>query len=69
MGLSLYEIGAEVNIGGVIAKITAATVREKEKVTYEVVWWDGPIRHCQWIEECEIRVEPSRVQVGFRGAE
>ncbi len=47
--------------------VTAVCIRHYEHVTYEVVWWDGRQRKCEWLEGCELTVpgEMNFQPIGF----
>lgn len=48
------------------AVITAVNIRE-EGTTYEVVWWDGKARKCEWVTAAEIDAgDDERRRIGFR---
>lgn len=69
--MEIIPIGAPVRLKAagipVPAQVTAATIREGGKVTYEVVWWTGTTREQQWVESCEIEPDAAdRTAIGFR---
>lgn len=51
----------------VVGTVTAVCLRDKS-ITYEIVWWDGRIRKCEWVSEGEaIPIEgSSETKLGFR---
>lgn len=70
--LKIHRIGSFVHLetGGEPQKamVTAVTVRESDKLTYEVVWWSGTTRMCVWAEACEIDASESGMRpatIGF----
>jgi hypothetical protein len=75
--LEVLAIGAAVHIGPaagthpdpIAAMVTAVTIRAAGQVVYEVVWWDGRSRHCEWVQPCEITTDgPARMMtIGFAG--
>lgn len=38
--------------------ITAVTHHHGGRVCYQVAWWDGGTRYCEWVEECELSARP-----------
>ena len=60
-----FRIGQDVFIGGDIpGKVTSLSVRgsglsHQQWKTYEVSYWDGRVRHSEWLPECEIAVKKS----------
>jgi hypothetical protein len=67
--MGYYPIGSRVLVGDGMfgGMVTAVTIREGGKATYEIVWWDKAIRFCQWFEACEVQSvtdQPSET-IGF----
>jgi len=65
--LSVFSPGLPVFVGGdVPATITAVCVRACG-VTYEVAWWSGTGRQCQWVEAHEVTAKAGvpTTAVGF----
>jgi hypothetical protein len=54
-------------VGGQAAQVTAASIRSAA-LSYEVVWWDGKTRCCQWVDPCEIDSagEVEKQTIGFK---
>ncbi len=48
--------------------ILQVAIGEKGRVSYQVGWWDGRQRRCEWLEQVEVerQNEALRVRVGFR---
>ena len=73
--LSLLAVGTKVEIGygadHVVGHVNAICIRERDYVTYEVVWWDGRNRRSEWLARGEIRaIDASSTQmahIGFAG--
>lgn len=64
--ISVYAVGAQVDVGGIRAVVTAVIIREAGHVTYEVVWWKDGSRNCVMVEAWEVEVrETSRLTIGF----
>jgi hypothetical protein len=69
--VEIVPIGSFVNLvtGGEPqrAQVTAVQIRERNKVTYEVVWWSGATRSTAWVESCEVTAlgDDRPVAVGF----
>jgi predicted transcriptional regulator len=59
--------GSAVIIGeNIEATITAVTLRD-QNIFYEVVWWDGRIRRCEWLQRKELKVtgKGKTIKIGF----
>lgn len=56
MFTEMIPIGTKVkfanNIDGVVV---ACTIRAMGRI-YNVVWWDGRSRRCEWLEEIELEI-------------
>ncbi len=71
--LQVTPIGTPVRFGGndgdrIPGVVNAICVREGDHVTYEVVYWDGRTRKCEWMERRELIVEEKVakvVRIGF----
>ena len=63
----MYSIGSDVRVGGRTVKIIGAAIREGGPKSYEVVWWDGASRKCEWIDPIEIEQGSAERQtrIGF----
>lgn len=49
--------GAEVLVGGINAIVVATKIYANNRITYEVVWWDGGQRFIEELESFEISLE------------
>ena len=65
--VTAYAIGTEVELygHGAAVLVTAVTLREGGKLTYEVVWWSNGSRCLAWVEACELRPLPTPGVVAF----
>ena len=66
--LIVYRPGSEVDLGqGLKGTINQAAVAARGHVRYEVVWWIGNDRKCEWLEEHEILSVPvaDMLRIGF----
>lgn len=68
----VFEPGCNVFLDGLkepIAFVAAVTIQPGRRIQYQVVWWDGTSRHCEWLEEFELRATANTptVQIGFCG--
>ncbi len=63
-----YDIGATVKIANELTGVvTAISIRAYQNL-YEVVWWDGKTRKCEWLQDVELKAvsgEP-QLRIGFR---
>ena len=48
--------GAKVLFANNIDGLVVAVCDRFGRLTYEVVWFDGRMRHSQWLEACEIEL-------------
>lgn len=71
----IHRVGSFVRLetGGEPQKalVTGVTIREGDKLTYEVVWWSGTTRTCVWVEACEVDASESGMRpqtIGFISA-
>lgn len=65
--MEFFAIGSPVLIEeDVTGKITAICIRS-DNVQYEVVWWSGRSRYCEWLEPCEITMvaDTQTTAIGF----
>lgn len=69
--MQLFPIGQSVkldeNITGVI---TAILIHSNTYVEYQVVWWDGNTRNCQYVSDIEIKPDNQNyksLNIGFKG--
>jgi hypothetical protein len=61
--------GAMVDLGrGLVGKVVQVCLRPQGEA-YQVAWWDGNYRKCEWLESCELTAcEERRTEaIGFRG--
>lgn len=69
--IEVFPIGARVTIdpeGEITAEITAILILSNG-IQYQVVWWDGRLRKCEYLNEAEIQGTTPKQQIGFRNAE
>ena len=70
--LEVIACGEVVSIGGegdepIKAIVTGVLVRG-DLVQYEVVWWNGRARSCEWVNACEVvsaDATPAKRAIGF----
>lgn len=65
--MTVIQCGQEVFIGNgeISATVTAVFIRF-DRVSYEVVWWDGRNRKCECLEACEVEGKKASTSViGF----
>lgn len=65
--MTLIEIGAKVEVveQGVRGIVTAISIRP-QGISYEVVWWDGKTRKCEFLEEMEVmQMSRNTKTIGF----
>jgi len=50
------------------ATVVAVCLYDSERVSYQVAWWDGRSRRCEWLESCEVKPAKNSPlkTVGFR---
>jgi hypothetical protein len=54
--LQTYPVGAKIILNDdVAATVSGVCVRANEAVTYEVVYWSGSSRHCEWVQSFEVQ--------------
>lgn len=70
--ISIIPPGANVRIGGssedeFAGVVCQACIREGGAVQYQVAWWNGRERRCEWLEACEVVTaqEAARQEIGF----
>lgn len=64
----VWPVGAKVIVGTDITG-TVTGIMLRAGVTYEVVWWDGRTRRCEWLAECEIKPgseDSTKLRIGFK---
>ena len=56
--MSTDLLGAKVYIGGDIpAVVNGILTRVNGGLEYEVIWWDGRTRRCEWVSPLEVTLE------------
>ena len=68
----VFEPGTKVSLVGStrLAIISRVMLLGHQYVDYEVIWWDGSTRHCEWLHSFEVEwCDGERQQIGFRVAE
>lgn len=51
-------LGRRCKIGGDIpAVINGVLERQNGGLEYEVIWWEGRARHCEWVQPQEVTIE------------
>lgn len=53
--------------GGLVGKILQICLEPGNRIRYQVAWFDGPTRRCEWLEAFEVHpsdLQPARL-VGF----
>lgn len=67
--IEVFQIGSPVYIGEHIeAKVLAISIYEHNRVSYQVVWWDGNTRKTDWLESFEVQPhkgEITKLCIGF----
>jgi len=67
--IEVFMVGSPVIVGGKIeAVITGICIREHRHITYECSWFDNANRHCQWLEQIEIKrhEKSATTRIGFQ---
>ena len=65
-GWEIVEPGSRVRIAGDIeATVCRVSIAPGPHVTYEVAWWNGRTRQCQWLETHELTNLFRTRQIGF----
>jgi hypothetical protein len=69
--MRVFKTGSEVRVRQgdnlyVPGSVCGVSIRG-ERITYEVAWWSGATRHCEWLEEHEVTTCPrsKRQSIGF----
>lgn len=64
--LGLHRSGGEVAFDKIKARVSAIMIRG-QTVSYELVWWEGTSRKCEWVNEFEVggSEEPNPLMIGF----
>ena len=58
--VDLLPVGSEVLIGEKIeGVIKSICVNDNNQVTYQVVWWNGNARLCEWLDRFEVEAVDS----------
>lgn len=68
--MNVYAIGTRVKIADdLTGTVTQVCIVGEQHVRYEVAWWDGNTRNCQWLESCEVSAAEERqpMRIGFGG--
>jgi hypothetical protein len=49
--------------------IIAIAIYPKNRIQYQVAWWDGRSRLSEWLEECEVKKADTAapIKIGFSG--
>ena len=66
----VYQPGSEVNLGKDLkGTVSQVSIAGQGLIRYEVVWWSGNERKCEWLEAHEIVATAggSLVGIGFKG--
>lgn len=65
--LKIYRVGTKIKIGkNIEATINGAAIYGGNRVQYQVVYWDGNDRKCEWIEGFEVDGPYEELrQIGF----
>lgn len=67
--IEAYATGQEVCFRGGVRGIVTAVLIRGLRVSYEVAWWDGRVRCCEYVESSEIIedwTEDQSMRIGFR---
>lgn len=67
--IEVIAVGECVSIAGgdIDGNVTAIQLSDSG-TSYRVVWWNGNVRCCEWLESCEVGAPISSIKqrVGFR---
>lgn len=64
--LEVIPVGSTVRLDGAIdGRIVQISIKA-EGCMYQVAWWSGSERRCEWVEPFEIEFVGERVRLGFR---
>lgn len=66
--MEVHDIDETVQIGDKMTGIiTGICIRSGYNVTYEVAWWDGRQRKCEWLQSHEVESKKKRypLKIGF----
>jgi hypothetical protein len=68
--IEVFAIGSPVNIihANQCGTVTSVCVHACNRVRYEVAWWEGVTRRCEWLEAFEVEAgeKSERSVIGFR---
>lgn len=68
--IEVFQVGSPVIIGEHIeARVLAISIYEHNRVSYQVVWWDGNTRKTDWLESFEVQPhkgEITKLRIGFK---
>lgn len=69
--MEVFKPGAEVHLGidgDVRGEVVQVAITANLHVQYQVAWWDGRTRRCDWLESFEVQTigEAPVVPIGFR---
>ena len=65
--LTVYAPGTEVDLGEDLTGIVnQVMISGKDRVQYQVVWWVGNERKCEWLDAHEVLpLMESKLKIGF----
>jgi hypothetical protein len=68
--VEVFSVGSQVNIvhANQSGTVAAVCVYAGDRVQYQVAWWDGVTRRCEWLEAFEVEAseKAERMGIGFR---
>lgn len=65
--MEIYPPGTEVLLGTLPAIINQVCIQGQQlTVTYQLVWWAGGNRKCEWVSSHEINCSNQQIQIGFK---
>lgn len=70
--ITVIAIGEEVTLHDDIkATVVGVMLHQGPRIEYEVAWWSGKSRHCEWVDSFEIQVSDNAngCTIGFKAKE
>lgn len=52
--------------GNLEGRVIQALIRENASIQYQVAWWDGRTRHCEWLEAFEVEPDAKSIEMPQR---
>ena len=53
--LQVFAVGTKVTLDSdIIGMVTGIAIYSDSRIQYQVAWWNGRSRSCEWLEACEV---------------